>query len=87
MEYTDPMRDPNLQPLWKQDFGNKAGHLFQGICDIPGTDTCFFLELTNIPKYRKITYCKIVCDYKIHKKEKKRVRLTVGDDRLVMNFT
>jgi hypothetical protein len=33
-------------------------------------------------KVRKITYGKIVCDYKPHKKEKERVRLTVGDDRL-----
>jgi hypothetical protein len=30
----------------------------------------------------KITYGKIVCDYKPHKKEKERVRLTVGGDRL-----
>jgi hypothetical protein len=40
------------------------------------------VEITNIPKYRKITYGKIVCDYKPHKKEKERVRLTVGSDRL-----
>jgi hypothetical protein len=38
--------------------------------------------LTNIPKDRKITYGKIVCDYKPHKKEKERVRLIVGGDRL-----
>jgi hypothetical protein len=37
---------------------------------------------TSIPKDRKITYGKIVCDYKPHKKEKERVRLTVGGDRL-----
>jgi hypothetical protein len=36
----------------------------------------------NIPKYRKITYGKIVCDYKPHKKEKERVRLTVRGDIL-----
>jgi hypothetical protein len=73
---------PRLQPLWKRGFGNKCGQLFQGIRDIPGTDTCFFIKLTNIPKYRKITYGKIVCDYKPHKTEKERVRLTVGGDRL-----
>jgi hypothetical protein len=82
MEYTALMKDPNLQPLWKQGFGNELGRLFQGIRDIPGTDTCFFVELTNIPKDRKITYGKIVCDYKPHKIEKERVRLTVGGDRL-----
>jgi hypothetical protein len=82
MEYTALMKYPNLQPLWKRGFGNKAGLIFQGIRDIPGTDTCFFVELTNIPKDIKITYGKIVCDYKPHKKEKERVRLAVGGDRL-----
>jgi hypothetical protein len=38
--------------------------------------------LKNIPNDRKITYGKIVCDYKPHKKEKERVWLTVGGDRL-----
>jgi hypothetical protein len=38
--------------------------------------------LKNIPKDRNITYGKIVCDYKPHKQEKERVRLTVGGDIL-----
>jgi hypothetical protein len=82
MEYMALMNDPELQPLWKRGFSNEAGRLFQGIRDIPGTNTCFFVELTNIPKKRKITYGTIVCDYKPHKKEKERVKLTVGGDRL-----
>jgi hypothetical protein len=82
MEYKALMKDPRLQPLWTRGFGNECGQLFQGIRDIPGTDTCFFIKLTNIPKDRKITYGKIVCDYKPHKKEKERVCLTVGGDRL-----
>jgi hypothetical protein len=82
MEYMAFMKDPRLQPLWTWGFGNECGRLFQGIRDIPGTDTCFFIKLTNIPKDRKITYGKIFCDYKPHKKEKERVRLTVGGDRL-----
>jgi hypothetical protein len=36
----------------------------------------------NIPSDRKITYGKILCDYKPHKKEKERVRLTVGGNIL-----
>jgi hypothetical protein len=43
------------------------------------------VSLSNSPtsqKDRKITYDKIVCDYKPHKKEKERLRLTVGGDRL-----
>jgi hypothetical protein len=82
MEYTVLMKDPFLQPLWKRGFGNEAGRLFQGIRDNQGTNNCFFVELTNIPKYIHITYGKIVCDYKPHKKGKERVRLIVGGDRL-----
>jgi hypothetical protein len=82
MEYMALMKDPRLQPLWKRGFGNERGRLFQGIRDIPGTDTCFFIKLTNVPKDRKITYGKIVCDYKPCKTEKEQVRLTVGGDKL-----
>jgi hypothetical protein len=82
MEYSDLMKDPRLQPLWTRVFGNECGRLFQGIRDIPGTDTCLFIKLKNIPKDRNITYSKMVCDYKPHKKEKEHVRLTVGGDRL-----
>jgi hypothetical protein len=38
--------------------------------------------LKNIPHDRKITYSKIICDYKPHKKEEERVQLTVGGNRL-----
>jgi hypothetical protein len=53
--YTALMKDPNLQPLWTRGFGNECAGLFQGIQDIPGNDTCFFIKLTNILKDRKIT--------------------------------
>jgi hypothetical protein len=42
----------------------------------------FIHQTENIPSDRKITYGKIVCDNKPHKKEKERVRLTVGGDKL-----
>jgi hypothetical protein len=31
MEYMALMKDPSLQPLWTQGFGNECGRLFQGI--------------------------------------------------------
>jgi hypothetical protein len=62
MEYSALVKDPRLKPLWTQSFGNECGHLFQGICDILGTDMCVFIKLENIPIDRKITYSKIVCD-------------------------
>jgi hypothetical protein len=82
MKYSALMKDPRLQPLWTRGFSNECGRLFQGIQDIPGTNTCFFTTLENISEDRKITYGKIVYDYKPHKQEKERVRLTIGGDRL-----
>jgi hypothetical protein len=79
------MKDPRLQPLWKRGFGNECGRLFQGIRDISGADTCFFIKLNNVLKDSKTTYDKIVCDYKPHKEEKERVRLTVGGD--ILNYS
>jgi hypothetical protein len=45
MKYSALMKDPRLQPLWTRGFGNECGRLFQGIRDIPGTDTCFLIDL------------------------------------------
>jgi hypothetical protein len=82
MEYSALMKDPRLKPLWTRGFGNECGHLFQGVRDIPGTDTCLFIDLKTIPQDSKVTYGKIVCDYKPHKKEKELVMLTVRGDIL-----
>jgi hypothetical protein len=65
-----PYERPRLQPLWKRSFDNECGSLVQGIRDIPVTEACLFIKLTNISKDRQITYGKIVCNYKPHKKEK-----------------
>jgi hypothetical protein len=82
MQYKDIMQHPTLGPKYKTGFGNELGRLCRGIRDIQGTNTCFFVELSNIPKDRKITYGKLVCDHKPNKAEKERVKLTVGGDRL-----
>jgi hypothetical protein len=74
------MQHPTLGPKYKTGFGNELGRLCQGIRCIQGTNTCFFVELSNIPKDRKIT--KLVCDHKPNKTEKEWVRLTVGGNRL-----
>jgi hypothetical protein len=79
------MKDPELAPLFKIGLGNELGRICQGIRDIAGTNTAFFVELSSIPKDRKITYSKLVCDYKPNKTEKHQVRLTVGGDILDYN--
>jgi hypothetical protein len=82
MQYKDLMKDPDLGPLFEIDLSNELGRICQGIRDIAGTNTAFFVDLTSIPKYRKITYGKLVCDFKPNKTEKHRVRVTVGGDIL-----
>jgi hypothetical protein len=76
------MKDPDLGPLFKIGLSNELGQICQGIRNIAGTNTYFFIDLTSIPKYRKITYGKLVCDFKPNKNENHGVRLTVGGDRL-----
>jgi hypothetical protein len=85
MQYKDLMKDPELGPLFEIGLSNELGRICQGICDISGTNTAFFVELASIPKDRKITYVKLVCDFKPNKTEKHRVRLTVGGNRLDYN--
>jgi hypothetical protein len=82
MQYKDIMQHPTLGPKYKTGFDNELGRLCQGIRVIQDTNTCFFIKLSNIPKDLKITYGKLVRDYKQHKTEKERVILTVGGDRL-----
>ena len=68
---------------------NELGRLAQGIGKnrppdqlIIGTNTLLFVQRNYIPYTAKITYANFVCDIKPHKKEKHRIRLTVGGDRL-----
>jgi hypothetical protein len=82
MQYKDLMKDPDLGPLFEIGLSNELGRICQGIQDIAGTNTALVIDLTSTPKDRKITYGKLVCDFKPKKNEKHRVRLTVGGDRL-----
>jgi hypothetical protein len=85
MQYKDLMKDPELGPLFEIGLGIELGRICQGIRDISGTNTAFFVELASILKDQKITYSKLVCDYKQKKMKKHRVRFTVGGDRLDYN--
>jgi hypothetical protein len=64
------MQHLTLGPKYKTGLGNELGRLCQGIRDIQGTNTCFFVELSNIPKDRKIKYGKLFCDHKPNNTEK-----------------
>jgi hypothetical protein len=82
MQYKDLMKDPIFGPLIEIGLSNELGRICQDIRDVTGTNAAFFIDLNSIPKDRKITYGKLVCDLKPNKTEKHWVRLTVGGDIL-----
>ncbi len=57
-------------------YSNKFGRLAQGrLPTMPsGTDTIFFIHPSKMPKGRKATYLRIVCDDRPQKSETRRVR-------------
>ena len=69
---------------WSTSLANELGRLAQGIRDIKGTNTIFFILKSEIPKDRlkDINYGRIVVAYKPHKADPNRSRLTVGGDRI-----
>ena len=68
--------------LWTRSMCHEIGRLFQGYKEIKGTDTCRFIKRSDMPKDRKATYARIVVADRPRKTEPRRVRLTVGGDKI-----
>jgi hypothetical protein len=80
LEYKDLINIQEHKELWTTSYANELGRLTQGIRDIPGTNTMFFIHKNDIPQDRRkdITYGRIVVTLRPQKKEPARTRLTVG---------
>ena len=65
---------------------NEIVQLFQGLGDIQGTKTCFFIHRHKFPQYAKVPYFRIVCNIRPQKKETHIVRLTVGGDKITFDI-
>ena len=82
LEYRDLVKGPD-RIVWVKGFSNELGRLAQGVGGrVKGTDTIKFITKKEVPMNYKVTYGKIVADFKPHKEEKHRIRLTVGDDKI-----
>ena len=59
---------------------NELGRLAQGIHEIKGTNTIYFIDTSEIPKdkMKQVACAQIVVDYKPHKTEKNRARIIVS---------
>ena len=49
-------------------FANELEQLAQGIIEVKGTNTVMFIPKSKVPKDKKVTYGKIVCEMKPKKK-------------------
>ncbi len=47
LEYRHLIKSEKYKRIWKRSFANELGRLFQGIRDVPGTDTCFFIKINK----------------------------------------
>ena len=50
LEYRHLIKHPKHKDVWETSLSNEFGRLAQGIRDIPGTDTIFFISKSEIPK-------------------------------------
>ena len=82
------MKSDKHSKLWAISLANEIGRLAQGIRDIKGTNTFFFIRKSEIPTNRRkdVTYGRIVVTYRPQKSEPNRTRLTVGGDRVNYPF-
>ena len=88
----DTGREANYQELrknsegdeWTQMMSDKLGKCSQGNDAHPnsGTNTFFWITHDQVPADKKATYARIVAEDRPHKAVTKRIRLTVGGNRI-----
>ena len=68
--------------MWIKSFANELGRLAQGIRDVKGTNTIYFIPCNAVPPECTVTYGCIVVNYQPQKQEPNCTRLTVGGNRI-----
>jgi len=83
LEYRHLIKNDQTRLTWNRSFANELGRLANGVGNrIKGTNTIKFIPKTSVPPGRKVTYGRIVVDYRPTKTEPNRTRLTVGGDKI-----
>ena len=82
LEFTNLINNPKTKDVWTTSLANELGRLAQGIRNIPGTNTIKFIHKHQVPHNRKVTYARLVVDYRPGKSDPNRTRLTVGGNLL-----
>ena len=82
LEHRHLVKNSSTRKVWERSFSNEIGRLFQGIRNLKGTNTCFFISKSQVPSDKRPTYGRIVCNFRPQKEEQHRTRLTVGGDQI-----
>jgi hypothetical protein len=82
LEYRHLVKIPATKSVQETSFANKIGRLFQGIQNLKGTDTCFFIAKLFGPTNKRPTYGRIICNFCPQKKEQNCTCLTVGGNQI-----
>ena len=89
LEYRDLIQILELRATWMRSLANSLKILAQGIREIKGTHTIYYIigksEISR-DKLKQVTHVRIAVDYKPHKLEKNRTKVTVGDDRIHCDY-
>jgi hypothetical protein len=87
------LRGPDGGLKWYQSLTNEWGRCTQGVTksrnvseQIAGNNTMYFILPHQVPAGRKVTYATFVCTMRPGKAEPWRIRMTVGGDRLIVDF-
>ena len=69
-------------PLWLESNCEEIGRLAQGYKQTKGTNTIYFIPISAVPQGRKATYLRVVSAMRPEKVNPRRVRWTVGGDKV-----
>ena len=73
-------------PLWECSTAEEFHRLCKGNEKIRGTDTMHFIHKKDVPAGCKVTYMRLIITDRPQKEQPRRVRITVGGDRLDYPF-
>ena len=73
--------------IWERAFCREIGRLAQGYKDVIGMNTIFPIRRSKVPRNKRVTYGRLVCDIRPQKVETHRVRLTAGGNLIIYNGT
>ena len=75
--------NPKIREIWEKSSQMECGNLFQGFMETKGMDVCEFIQKTDVPANKKVTYPRTVVAYRPEKIDNPhRTRMTAGGDQL-----